>query len=97
MQWARDWEASREKKKADKTFEWKMPVQSAAEANQHLKERTNLGLKYEVSLEDMEGKSFVQAWLKLDTEKGLWQQFKRLLGADKTLSQHESLQLIGMI
>lgn len=97
MQWARDWDASQEKKKADKTFEWKMPAQSAAEANQHPKERTKLGLKYEVSLEEMKGKSFVQALLKLETDKGLWHSFKSIFGVEKTLSQYESLQLIGMI
>ena len=74
-----------------------MPAHNAAEVNQHPKERTKLGLYYDVSFEDMKSKSFIQAWLKLETEKSLYQSFKSFFGADKTLSEEESLQLIGMI
>jgi hypothetical protein len=47
-----------------------MPDYSAADANQHPKVRTKLGLYYDFSTEDMKSKSFIQTWLKLETEKG---------------------------
>ena len=47
-----------------------MPAKSDAEVNQLPKERTKLGLYYDFSTEDMESKSFIQTWLKLETKEG---------------------------